>query len=347
MPCAWARDASCSSPTAKRSWARRGHLRPHPPKKRGWATTWAAAATLTSTCCAPRCRRWPKREHLERFAPQHFDYVVIDEFHHAAAAPTGGCSAHFAPAFLLGLTATPDRTDQSDILSLCDDNLVYSCHLFEGIQAGLLAPFHYYGIQDESVDYREVPWRNGRFDPEQLSNKLATWPARATRCASGAARPSSARWPSACRRATPTTWPSSSQRAGVAAAAVYAARPRPRAGAGAAARRHAAGGLLGRPVQRGRRPAQHRHGDDAAAHRVEDPVPAATGPRPAAQRRQAAPGGAGLHRQPPQLPAEAAGAVRRGRHLPGARRFRAQGESVGWSCRPAATSTTTWRSSTS
>ena len=43
-------------------------------------------------------------------------------------------------------TATPDRTDQSDILSLCDDNLVYSCHLFDGITAGLLSPFHYYGI---------------------------------------------------------------------------------------------------------------------------------------------------------------------------------------------------------
>ena len=115
-----------------------------------------------------------RAEHLERFAPQHFDYVVIDEFHHAAAGTYRRLLAHFAPSFLLGLTATPDRTDQSDILSLCDDNLVYSCHLFDGIQAGLLAPFHYYGIQDESVDYREVPWRNGRFDPEQLSNKLAT-----------------------------------------------------------------------------------------------------------------------------------------------------------------------------
>jgi SOS-response transcriptional repressor LexA len=81
---------------------------------------------------------------------------------------------HFAPSFLLGLTATPDRTDQSDILSLCDDNLVYGCGLFAGIASGLLAPFHYYGIHDESVDYKEVPWRNGRFDPEELSNKLAT-----------------------------------------------------------------------------------------------------------------------------------------------------------------------------
>jgi superfamily II DNA or RNA helicase/SOS-response transcriptional repressor LexA len=115
-----------------------------------------------------------KAEHLERFAPQHFDYVVVDEFHHAAAGSYRRLLTHFAPSFLLGLTATPDRTDQSDILSLCDDNLVYSCHLFAGIQAGLLAPFHYHGIQDEAVDYREVPWRNGRFDPEQLSNKLAT-----------------------------------------------------------------------------------------------------------------------------------------------------------------------------
>ncbi len=115
-----------------------------------------------------------RASHLERFAPQHFDYVVIDEFHHAAAATYRRLLGHFAPAFLLGLTATPDRTDQSDILSLCDDNLVFTRNLFEGIQAGLLAPFHYYGILDESVDYREVPWRNGRFDPEQLSNKLAT-----------------------------------------------------------------------------------------------------------------------------------------------------------------------------
>lgn len=112
--------------------------------------------------------------HLERFSPQHFDYVVVDEFHHAAAATYRRLLAHFAPSFLLGLTATPDRTDQSDILSFCDDNLVFSCGLFEGIDQRLLAPFHYYGIWDEEVDYREIPWRNGKFDPDQLSNKLAT-----------------------------------------------------------------------------------------------------------------------------------------------------------------------------
>jgi len=113
-------------------------------------------------------------EHLERFAPQHFDYIVIDEFHHAAAPTYHRLLKHFAPAFLLGLTATPDRTDCSSILSLCDDNLVFETHLFRGIALGLLVPFHYYGIFDEDVDYREIPWRNGRFDPEQLANKLAT-----------------------------------------------------------------------------------------------------------------------------------------------------------------------------
>ena len=112
--------------------------------------------------------------HLERFSPQHFDYIVIDEFHHASAATYRRVLAYFAPRFLLGLTATPDRTDQSDILSLCDDNLVFTHNLFAGIECGLLAPFHYYGIYDDSVDYREIPWRNGRFEPEQLSNKLAT-----------------------------------------------------------------------------------------------------------------------------------------------------------------------------
>ena len=143
------------------------------PKKRvGYYTGRSRDADVDVLCAS--VQTLAKVEHLERFAPQHFDYVVIDEFHHAAAGTYRRLLTHFAPSFLLGLTATPDRTDQSDILSLCDDNFVYSCQLFAGIQAGLLAPFHYHGIQDESVDYREVPWRNGRFDPEQLSNKLAT-----------------------------------------------------------------------------------------------------------------------------------------------------------------------------
>lgn len=163
-----------------------------------------------------------RAEHLERFAPQHFDYVVVDEFHHAAAATYRRLLGHFAPAFLLGLTATPDRTDQSDILSLCDDNLVFTRNLFEGIQAKLLSPFHYYGILDESVDYREVPWRNGRFDPEELSNKLATL---------ARARHAMREWRSQAQKRTlafcvsirhAEYMASQFQKAGIASAAVYA-----------------------------------------------------------------------------------------------------------------------------
>ena len=115
-----------------------------------------------------------KEEHLREFDPRHFDYIVVDEFHHASAPTYHRLLDYFAPHFLLGLTATPDRTDRSDILSLCDDNLVYEFPLLDGVKEKHLVPFHYYGIFDESVDYKEIPWRNGTFDPGLLGNKLAT-----------------------------------------------------------------------------------------------------------------------------------------------------------------------------
>jgi len=115
-----------------------------------------------------------KQHHLNKFAPDHFDYIVVDEFHHASAPTYRQLLNHFKPRFLLGLTATPERTDQADILSLCDDNLVYRRDMFDGINSGLLSPFNYYGIADQEVDYQSIPWRNGKFDPDQLQNKLAT-----------------------------------------------------------------------------------------------------------------------------------------------------------------------------
>ncbi|MCP8687367.1 DUF3427 domain-containing protein [Marinobacterium sp. OS208] len=115
-----------------------------------------------------------RSEHLQRFAPDYFSYVVVDEFHHAAASSYQKLIDYFTPHFLLGLTATPERTDNSDILKLCDHNLVYRMDLFDGISAEQLCPFHYYGIYDAEVDYEHIPWRNGRFDPAKLSNKLAT-----------------------------------------------------------------------------------------------------------------------------------------------------------------------------
>lgn len=112
--------------------------------------------------------------HLEHFAIDYFDYIVIDEFHHAAARTYQQLLAHFHPRFLLGLTATPERTDQADILHLCDDNLVFRRDLVDGIESDLLCPFHYYGIGDEQVNYQEIPWRSHKFDHEVLVNQLAT-----------------------------------------------------------------------------------------------------------------------------------------------------------------------------
>jgi len=115
-----------------------------------------------------------KKEHLKKFLPEHFDYVIVDEFHHASASTYKKLLSYFQPKFLLGLTATPERTDQSDILSLCDNNLVFERNLVHGIDEKILVPFEYYGIYDEYVDYDEIPWRNGRFDPEQLDTAFAT-----------------------------------------------------------------------------------------------------------------------------------------------------------------------------
>jgi superfamily II DNA or RNA helicase len=114
-----------------------------------------------------------RTKHLRRFAPDAFDYIVVDEFHHASAASYRGLLDHFTPRFLLGLTATPDRSDGADLLALCDDNLVYHCDLFDGIEAGLLSPFRYLGVPDE-VDYAQIPWRSTQFDPEALEAALAT-----------------------------------------------------------------------------------------------------------------------------------------------------------------------------
>ncbi|RLA44480.1 MAG: DUF3427 domain-containing protein, partial [Gammaproteobacteria bacterium] len=114
-----------------------------------------------------------RQNHLNQFLKDHFDYVVVDEFHHAAAATYRRLIDHFNPSFLLGLTATPERTDGGDLLGLCGENLVYRCDLVAGINRDLLCPFRYYGVPDD-IDFSNIPWRSGRFDPEQLEFAVAT-----------------------------------------------------------------------------------------------------------------------------------------------------------------------------
>jgi len=106
------------------------------------------------------------------FKKDEFDYIVVDEFHHAVAGNYRNIINYFKPKFLLGLTATPERLDGQDIFALCDYNLVYEIRLKEAINKGFLVPFRYYGIYDES-NYNTVDCKNGRYDEEQLEELLS------------------------------------------------------------------------------------------------------------------------------------------------------------------------------
>lgn len=113
------------------------------------------------------------RQDLSSFDPHEFDYLIVDEFHHATAPTYREIIEYFTPRFLLGLTATPDRSDHADLLALCQDNLVYECALTDGLERGLLSPFKYRAIKDVA-NYEHIPWKSGRFQVEQLTENLAT-----------------------------------------------------------------------------------------------------------------------------------------------------------------------------
>jgi superfamily II DNA or RNA helicase/HKD family nuclease len=110
------------------------------------------------------------RSGLESLAADHFDVVVIDEFHHAAARSYRELLDHVAPRELLGLTATPERADALPILDWFDGSIAAELRLWDAIDQGRLVPFEYYGIHD-GVDLREIPWKRGSgYDVDALSN---------------------------------------------------------------------------------------------------------------------------------------------------------------------------------
>lgn len=106
------------------------------------------------------------------FEKDYFDYIVIDEFHHAAADSYIKLINYFKPKFMLGLTATPERLDNKDVFSLCDYNTVYEIRLAEAINKGWLVPFRYYGIYDDSVNYTKIEMNKGKYNKEQLEEAL-------------------------------------------------------------------------------------------------------------------------------------------------------------------------------
>jgi len=109
---------------------------------------------------------------LSTFEPAHFDVVVVDEFHHAAAASYDRILAHLNPVELLGLTATPERADGASILHWFEDRIAAELRLWDAIDQQYLSPFAYYGIHD-GTDLREVPWHPGTgYDTDALTNVL-------------------------------------------------------------------------------------------------------------------------------------------------------------------------------
>jgi len=110
-----------------------------------------------------------------------FDYCIVDEVHHAEAPSYRRVLARLselsraAPSFTLGLTATPERTDGVDVATLFDDILAAQATIGDGIAEGSLVPFRYRGLKDD-VDFEQIPWRNGRFDPAVLEAALENAP---------------------------------------------------------------------------------------------------------------------------------------------------------------------------
>jgi len=99
------------------------------------------------------------------------DYLVIDEFHHAAAKSYKAAVELLSPTFLLGLTATPFRGDRQDVLKLCCNNAIVCYELREGIELGILCPYHYYGCFDD-IDYSNIRHNGISYDIRDLERAL-------------------------------------------------------------------------------------------------------------------------------------------------------------------------------
>lgn len=110
----------------------------------------------------------------ENLAPDAFDIVIVDEFHHAAASSYEALLSHVKPVELLGLTATPERSDGLSVLEYFDGRIAAEIRLWDAIDQHRLVPFEYYGVHD-GLDLRQLPWKRGRgYDVEALSNVLTS-----------------------------------------------------------------------------------------------------------------------------------------------------------------------------
>ncbi|MGO3181600.1 MAG: DUF3427 domain-containing protein [Aequorivita sp.] len=101
-------------------------------------------------------------------SPEFYDFIIIDEVHHISASSYRPILNHFKPTILLGLTATPERMDNENILDDFCDRIAAEIRLPEALNRKLLCPFQYFGISD-SIDLSQVRWENGRYVPSELT----------------------------------------------------------------------------------------------------------------------------------------------------------------------------------
>ncbi|GAA1181099.1 DEAD/DEAH box helicase [Ornithinimicrobium humiphilum] len=115
---------------------------------------------------------------VDNIAPDAFDVVVIDEFHHSQASTYRRLIRHLEPKELLGLTATPERADGLDVRQFFDGRTAVELRLWDALGADLLCPFHYFAVAD-NTDLRSISWKRGRYDEGELTNLYTGNDARA------------------------------------------------------------------------------------------------------------------------------------------------------------------------
>ncbi|MFF0094519.1 DUF3427 domain-containing protein [Streptomyces canus] len=133
---------------------------------RDWQHVFASVQSLTD-------------QRLDQFAPEHFDIIVVDEFHHATATTYRRVLSHFKPKQLLGLTATPERADGLNVQDeFFEGRIAAEMRLWEALDNDLLCPFHYFGVPD-GTDLTRLNWRSGTYDQSQLGDLFSADHARA------------------------------------------------------------------------------------------------------------------------------------------------------------------------
>ncbi|MYS08990.1 DUF3427 domain-containing protein [Streptomyces sp. SID6041] len=120
-----------------------------------------------------------KGQRLEQLPADHFDVIVIDEFHHGVSSTYRKIIEHFRPLEFLGLTATPERMDGRNVQDeFFDGRIAAEMRLWEALENDLLSPFHYFGITD-NTDMSAVAWKRGAYDSSALSDLFTGNDARA------------------------------------------------------------------------------------------------------------------------------------------------------------------------